>query len=180
MGKKHLRHTWYFKRCCSSVSHSNLKSVKQAPKARVWAYTHRYCKPSSGTPTLTRDEDSGYPCQSPHVPTGLDSRFHPAHPPTTPRHDPFLDGFFQGTLSTDSLEGLGFTASAGREQLPVFGMFSLWPWNCWHGAPPGPEEMSGAGWVQQELVGWWQGWHRLDGRCFSTAMGGGVGIVLSG
>lgn len=54
--KKHLRDTWYFKRCCSSVSHSNLKSVHQAPNARVWAYTHKYCKLSSGIPTVARDD----------------------------------------------------------------------------------------------------------------------------
>lgn len=105
MEKTHLRDTWCFKRRCSSVKHSNLKSVNQGPNARVWAYTHKYCKPASGTPTLTRDEGSGY-----------------AHPPP-PDMTLSLMGFSKDHQGLTPWEGPGCTASAGREQL-------CWVWSA--------------------------------------------------
>lgn len=127
MERKHLRDTGYFKRCCSSVSHSNLESVNQVPNARVWAYTHKYCKPSSGKPALTRDENSGYSCESLCVPTGLDSRFNSAHPPPPPpdmSHSRM--GFSREPRVLTPWKGPGCTASPGREQV------------CWVRSAKGP------------------------------------------
>lgn len=103
MEKTHLRDTRYFRRCCSSLKHSNLKSVNQGPNARVWAHTQilqtflwhastdtrwRFRLPLSVTPCSHR---AGWQIS--------------ACPPTHhPRHDHFLDRFFQGTPSTDPLE----------------------------------------------------------------------------
>lgn len=136
MEKTHLRDTRYFRRCCSSLKHSNLKSVNQGPNARVWAHTQilqtflwhastdtrwRFRLPLSVTPCSHR---AGWQIS--------------ACPPTHhPRHDHFLDRFFQGAPSTDPLERSWRHSQCWGDQL-------CWAWSAPgpKTAPPGPKEMS--------------------------------------